>query len=153
MKKRYALVNFDTAEVYTIEGENISPQYLYKRAEHIRREAVHYGWRLDKMQLVRLDEAKSIYDGALIAEWEGGMNTPIEDLRLCVRAYYTLKNRRCDNVGQICEYVKSDDIFRRMPSKVIQQVITAILPYDRATAQALTRKLNIRVRKMASLSK
>lgn len=153
MKKRYALVNFDTAEVRTIEGENITPQHLFKIAESERRTAIRYGWRLDKMQLVRLDEAKSIYDGALIAEWEGGMNTPIEDLRLCVRAYYTLKNRRCDNVGQICEYVKSDDIFRRMPSKVIQQVIKAILPYDRATAQALTRKLNIRARKMASLSK
>ena len=117
----YALINYGTGEIFSISGENITCQYLYNRALSIRREALRYGYALDKMHLVRCSDYEHIMNGAVIQEWEGGLNTPIEDLRLCVRTYWTLKNRRLDNVGLILDYVKGEDIFRRglcLPSDI-----------------------------------
>lgn len=150
--KRYALVNYDTGEVYTIEGDGITCRSLYKRALSIRRENIRYNYRQDKMHLFRLDEGKSLTNGALLQEWEGGYNTPIEELGLSVRVYWSLKNRRCDNVGQILEYAASNDIFRRLPTKGITELIKVLRAYDKPKAVALTRKMNERRFKF-SLSK
>lgn len=150
--KRYALVNYDTGEVFTIEGNGITCRYLYNRALSIRRENVRYNYRQDKMHLYRLEEGKSLTNGVLLQEWEGGYNTPIEELGLSVRVYWTLKNRRCDNVGQILEYAADDDIFRRLPTKGITELIKVLRAYDKPKAVALTRKMNER-RLRISLSK
>ena len=141
----YALINYGTGEIYSISGENITCQYLYNRALSQRREANRYGYALDKMHLVRCSDYEHIMNGAVIQEWEGGLNTPIEELRLCVRTYWTLKNRRCNTMGQICDYVKSEDIMRRLPRTALIQLVSVIKPYDKATAEYLTRKINERV--------
>lgn len=140
----YALINYGTGEIYSVSGENITAQYLYNKALSIRRECIRYGYALDKMQLVRCSDYNHIMQGAVIQEWEGGYNTPIEDLRLCVRTYYTLKNRRLDTVGLILEYIKQDDIFRRLPSKALYDLAETIKPYDEATACGLIRRTNLR---------
>lgn len=140
----YALINFGTGEIFSISGENITCQYLYNRALSQRREAVRYGYALDKMHLVRCSDYEHIMNGAVIQEWEGGYNTPIEDLGLCVRTYWTLKNRRLDNVGLILDYVKQDDIFRRLPSKALYDLAKVLKPYDEATACGLIRRVNLR---------
>lgn len=140
----YALVNYGTGEIYTISGENITCQYLYNRALSQRREALRYGYALDKMQLVRCSDYEHIMNGAVVQEWEGGFNTPIEELRLCVRTYWTLKNRRLNNVGLILDYVKGEDIFRRLPSKALYDLAKVLKPYDEATACGLIRRTNLR---------
>lgn len=140
----YALINYGTGEIFSISGENITSQYLYNRALSQRREAIRYGYALDKMQLVRCSDYEHIMNGAVIQEWEGGLNTPIEDLGLCVRTYYTLKNRRLDNVGLILDYVKGEDIFRRLPSRALYDLAKTLKPYDEATACNLIRRVNLR---------
>jgi len=140
----YALINYGTGEIFSISGENITCQYLYNRALSQRREALRYGYALDKMQLVRCSDYEHIMNGAVIQEWEGGLNTPIEDLRLCVRTYWTLKRHGYDNVGMVLDYVKSDDIFRRLPSKALYELAEIIKPYDEATACGLIRRVNLR---------
>lgn len=140
----YALVNFGTGEISTISGENITCQYLYNRALSQRREAVRYGYALDKMHLVRCSDYKHIMDGAVIQEWKGGLNTPIEDLHLCVRTYYTLKHRRLDTVGLVLDYVKQEDIFSRLPQKALYDLAKTLKPYDEATACGLIRRVNLR---------
>ena len=140
----YALINYGTGEIFSISGENITCQYLYNRALSQRREAVRYGYALDKMHLVRCSDYEHIMNGALIQEWEGGYNTPIEDLRLCVRTYWTLKTRRLDNVGLILDYVKQEDIFRRLPSKALYDLAKVLMPYDEATAGELIHRVNLR---------
>ena len=140
----YALINFGTGEIYSISGENITCQYLYNRALSIRREALRYGYTLDKMHLVRCSDYEHIMNGAVIQEWEGGFNAPIEDLRLCVRTYWTLKNRRLDNVGLILDYVKQEDIFRRLPSRALYDLAVVLKPYYEATACGLIRRVNLR---------
>ena len=140
----YALINYGTGEIYSISGENITAQYLYNRALSIRREALRYGYALDKMHLVRCSDYEHIMNGAVIQEWEGGYNTPIEDLRLCVRTYWTLKHRRLDNVGLILDYVKQEDILRRLPSKALYDLAKVLKPYDEATACGLIRRVNLR---------
>ena len=140
----YALINYGTGEIYSISGENITCQHLYNRALSQRREAIRYGYALDKMHLVRCSDYEHIMSGAVIQEWEGGYNTPIEDLKLCVRTYYTLKNRRLDNVGLILSYVKDEDILRRLPSRALYDLAEALKPYDEATACGLIRRVNLR---------
>ena len=140
----YALINYGTGEIFSISGENITCQYLYNRALSKRREALRYGYALDKMHLVRCSDYEHIMSGAVIQEWEGGLNTPIEDLRLCVRTYWTLKNRRLDTVGLILEYTKQDDILRRLPSRALYDLAKIIKPYDEATACGLIRRVNLR---------
>ena len=140
----YALVNYGTGEIYTISGENITCQYLYNRALSQRREALRYGYALDKMQLVRCSDYEHIMNGAVVQEWEGGFNTPIEELRLCVRTYWTLKNRRLNNIGLILDYVKGEDIFRRLPSKALYDLAKVLKPYDEAAACGLIRRVNER---------
>lgn len=140
----YALVNYGTGEIYTISGENITCQYLYNRALSQRREALRYGYALDKMQLVRCSDYEHIMNGAVVQEWEGGFNTPIEELRLCVRTYWALKNRRLHNVGLILDYVKGEDIFRRLPQKALYDLAKVLKPYDEATACGLIRRTNLR---------
>ena len=140
----YALINFDTGEIYSISGENITCQYLYKRALSVRREALRYGYALDKMHLVRCSDYEHIMNGTVIQEWRGGLNTPIEDLKLCVRTYWTLKNRRCDTVDLILDYVKSEDIFHRLPAKALYDLAEVLKPYDEATACKIIRRTNER---------
>lgn len=140
----YALVNFGTGEIFTISGENITCQCLYNRALSQRREAVRYGYALDKMHLVRCSDYKHIMDGAVIQEWEGGLNTPIEDLGLCVRTYWTLKHRRLDTVGLVLDYVKQEDIFSRLPQKALYDLAKVLKSYDEATACGLIRRVNLR---------
>ena len=140
----YALVNFGTGEIYSISGEKITCQYLYNRALSQRREAVRYGYTLDKMHLVRCSDYEHIMNGAVIQEWEGVLNTTIEDLRLAVRTYWTLKNRRLDTVGLILDYIKQDDILRRLPQKALYDLAVIIKPYDEATACGLIRRVNLR---------
>ena len=140
----YALINYGTGEIYSISGENITCQYLYNRALSQRREAIRYGYALDKMHLVKCSDYEHIMNGAVIQEWEGGYNTPIEDLRLCVRTYYTLKNRRLDNVGLILSYVKGEDILHRLPSRALYDLAKVLKPYDEATACGLIRRVNLR---------
>lgn len=140
----YALINYDTGEIYSISGENITCQYLYNRALSQRRKALHYGYTLDKMQLVKCSDYKHIMSGAVIQEWAGGLNTPIEDLRLCVRTYWTFKNRRLDTVGLMLDYIKQEDILRRLPRKALYDLAEVIKPYDEATACGLIRRVNLR---------
>lgn len=142
--KMYALINYGTGEVYTISGENITAQYLYKRALSQRRESVRYGYALDKMQLVKCSDYEHIMQGAVIQEWEGGLNTPIEDLRLPVRTYWALKRRRLDNVGLVLNYAVQEDIFRRLPAKAIYGLAEILKPYNEATACSLIRRTNSR---------
>ena len=139
----YALINYGTGEIFSISGKNITCQYLYNRALSQRREAVRYGWALDKMHLVKCSDYEHIMNGAVIQEWKGGYNTPIEDLRLSVRTYWTLKNRKLDNVGLILDYVKGEDIFHRLPSKALYDLAKALKPYNEATACGLIRKVNL----------
>lgn len=151
--KTYALINFGTGEIYSISGENITAQYLYNRALSQRREAIRYGYALDKMHLVRCSDYEHIMSGAVIQEWEGGLNTPIEELGLCVRTYWTLKNRRLDTVGLMLDYIKQDDILRRLPSRALYDLAEIIKPYDEATACGLIRRTNLRrIAKKNSLS-
>lgn len=140
----YALINYGTGEIFSISGENITCQYLYNRALSQRRKALRYGYALDKMHLVRCSDYEHIMNGAVVQEWEGGLNTPIEDLRLCVRTYWTLKNRRCDTIGLILDYVKSEDIFHRLPSKALYNLAEVLKPYDEATACKIIRRTNER---------
>ena len=140
----YALINYGTGEIYSVSGEGVTCQYLYKRALSVRREALRYGYALDKMHLVKCSDYEHIMNGAIIQEWEGGYNTPIEDLKLCVRTYWTLKNRRLNNVGLILDYVKGEDIFRRLPSKALYDLAVVLKPYDEATACGLIRRVNLR---------
>lgn len=140
---KYALVNYGTGEIFTISGENITCQYLYNRALSQRRKAVRYGYALDNMRLLRVT-GESLHDGVTIKEWAGGLQTPIEDLGLCVRTYWTLKHRRLDTVGLILDYVKQDDIFRRLPQKALYDLAKTIKPYDGATACGLIKRVNLR---------
>ena len=140
----YALVNFGTGEIFTISGENATCQCLYNRALSQRREAIRYGHALDRMHLVRCSDYEHIMEGAVIQEWEGGLNTPIEDLGLCVRTYWTLKHRRLDTVGLILDYVKQEDIFSRLPQKALYDLAKVLKPYDEATACGLIRRVNLR---------
>lgn len=140
----YALINYGTGEIFSISGEKITCQYLYNRALSQRREYVRYGYALDKMQLVKCSDYEHIMNGAVIQEWEGGLNTPIEDLRLSVRTYWTLKNRRLDTVGLALDYIKQDDILRRLPQKALYDLAVIIKPYDEATACGLIRRVNLR---------
>lgn len=140
----YALVNYGTGEIFSISGEKNTCQYLYNRALSMRREALRYGYTLDKMHLVRCSDYEHITNGAVIQEWEGGLNTPIEDLRLCVRTYWTLKNRRCDTVGLILDYVQSEDIFHRLPARALYDLAEVLKPYDKATACKIIRRTNER---------
>lgn len=142
--KMYALINYGTGEVFTISGENITAQYLYKRALSQRRENVRYGYALDKMQLVKCSDYEHIMQGAIIQEWEGGLNTPIEELRLPVRTYWVLKRRMLDNVGLILSYAVQEDIFRRLPNKAIFGLAKTLMPYDKVTACSLIRRANLR---------
>lgn len=140
----YALINYGTGEILSISSENITSQHLYNRALSQRRKAVRYGYALDKMQLVRCSDYEHIMSGAVIQEWAGGLNTPIEDLRLCVRTYWTLKNRRLDTVGLMLDYIKQDDILRRLPQKALYDLAKAIKPYDEVAACYLIRRVNLR---------
>lgn len=140
----YALINYGTGEICSISGENITCQYLYNRALSQRRQAIRYGYALDKMQLVKCSDYEHIMNGAVIQEWAGGLNTPIEDLRLPVRVYWTFKNRRLDTVGLMLDYIKQDDILRRLPSKALYDLSEAIKSYDEDTACGLIHRLNLR---------
>ena len=62
----YALINYGTGEIYSISGEKITCQYLYNRALSQRREALRYGYALDKMHLVKCSDYEHIMNGAVI---------------------------------------------------------------------------------------
>jgi hypothetical protein len=55
-----------------------------------------------------------------------------------------MKNRRLDTVGLMLDYIKQDDIFRRLPSKALYDLAKIIKPYDKATACGLIRRINLR---------
>ena len=144
---KYSLINYGTGEIYTTEGENITCQYLYKRALHCRRETARYGHALDDMRLLRVTGENSL-DGVTIEEWQGGLSTPIEDLRLYVRTYYSLKRRNLDTVGLVLEYIKQNDIFHRLPQKALYDLAKALKPYDETTVGGFIRRINLRRIKM-----
>lgn len=142
--KMYALFNYTTGEVRSM----ISPtcQALYKRAISDRRSNVYYGYAQDNMRLIACDgyDYENLRKGVIIQEWKGGLNTPIEDLGLTVRVYYSLKRRKVDTVEQMLDYVKTEDVFRRLPTKALYQIVHILRAYDKATAENLTRRINER---------
>ena len=141
----YALINYGTGEIYCISGENITCQYLYNRALSQRREARHYGYALDKMCLVKCSNYEHVTQGIVIQEWEGGLNTPIEDLGLNVRTYWTLKKRKCDTVGSILKYFSvTDELLERFSAKTLYMLAKVLKPYDKAAACQIIRKCNLR---------
>jgi hypothetical protein len=140
----YALVNFGTGEIFTISGENITCQYLYNRALSQRREAVRYGYALDKMHLVRCSDYKHIMEGTVVQEWKGGLDTPIEDMGFCVPAYYLLKRRMCNTAREVAEYICQEDIFRRASRRVQLDIVRIMKPYSEEATQKLIRGINKR---------
>lgn len=139
----YCLVNFTTGEVYTTIGAP-SAQYLYKRALSHRRFCIYRGYSQDFMRLYAYNDENAPLSGRVIEEWQGGQFTPIDDMGLCVRAYYALLHRGCKTAEQVARYVYDKDIDRRLPDKVQYQVAEVLNAYDREAACYLRKKLNLR---------
>ena len=146
MKKIYALVNYSTGEVYTCEGENITCQSLYKRALSCRRNAIYCESMQDYIRLLRVDGYgyNSITDGAVIQEWQGGMNTPLEDMGLCVRSYYAFKKRGCKTAEDVAIIVKSCAIWTFIPYEALRELARILQAYDEAAARVVIRRINER---------
>lgn len=145
MKKKYALVNLSTGEVYTIEGENITCQTLYRRALSCRRLAVYTETAQDDIKLFRINGYgwESLTNGSLIAEWKGGINTPIKEMGFCVTAYYSLKRRGCKTALDVASYICSTTIFLRIPKKAILNIEKVMRAYD----QEATRLFRVNINK------
>ena len=140
--KFYALINYGTGEVYTITAPTC--QALYKRAMHIRRECIRYGYMQDNIRLLTCDSYADIHNGSVIAEWKGGSDTPILDMGVSMPLYNRLHRRGIDTAESLAEYAKGMMIFSRLPSRMIREVIEVLQPYDKRAAMKLTRHLNER---------
>ena len=146
MKKIYSLVNHSTGEVYTIEGEGITCQSLYKRALSCRRNAIYCESMQDYITLLRVDGYgyNSLHNGTVIQEWQGGMNTPIEDMGLCVRSYYALTKRGCKTAEDVAIIVKSCAVWTYLPKKALLELARIMNEYDKPAARVLIRRINER---------
>ena len=146
MTKIYALVNYSTGEVYTCEGEGITCQSLYKKALSCRRNAIYCESMQDYIRLLRVDGYgyNSITDGTIIQEWQGGMNTPIEEMGLCVSAFYPLKKRGCKTAEDVAIIVKSCAIWTFIPYKALLDLARILRAYDEAAARVVIRRINER---------
>lgn len=144
MKKIYALVNYSTGEVYTCEGENITCQSLYKRALSCRRNAIYCESMQDYIRLLRVDGYgyESITSGSVIQEWQGGMNTPLEDMGLCVSAFYPLKKRGCKTAEDVAIIVRSCAVWTFIPRKALIDLARILRQYDEAAARVIIRRIN-----------
>lgn len=146
----YCLINYTTGEVYTVKGA-ISAQFLYKRALSHRRFCIYRGYSQDYMRLYAFNDGEAHFSGRVVEEWQGGQFTPIEDMGLCVRAYYALLRRGCKTAEQVARYVYEKDIDRRLPDKVQYQVAEVLDAYDHEAACHLRKKLNLRHYKKTAL--
>lgn len=144
MKKMYALVNYSTGEIYTIEGENITCQNLYKRALSCRRKAIYSEAMQDYIRLLRVDSYGEIMNGSVIQEWQGGMNTPLEDIGLRVSAYYPLKKRGCKTAEDVAIIVKSCAVWTFIPRKALISLARILQQYDDVAARVIIRRINER---------
>lgn len=146
MRKIYALVNYSTGEVYTVEGEGVTCQSLYKKALSCRRNVIYCEGMQDYIRLLRVDGYgyDSITNGTVIQEWKGGMNTPIEEMGLCVSAYYPLKKRGCKTAEDVAIMVRSCAVWTFIPCKALHQLARIMNEYDKSTARVLIRRLNER---------
>jgi hypothetical protein len=144
MRKIYALVNHSTGEVYTCEGEGITCQTLYKRALSCRRGAVYYEDMQDYITLLRVDGYgyDSLHNGIVIQQWQGGMNTPLEDMGLCVSAFYPLKKRGCKTAEDVAIIVKSCAVWTFIPRKALIDLARILRQYDEAAARVIIRRIN-----------
>lgn len=144
MKKIYALVNYSTGEVYTCEGVDITCQSLYKRALSCRRNAIYCESMQDYIRLIRVDGYgyDSITSGTLIQEWQGGMNTPLEDMGLCVSAFYPLKKRGCKTAEDVAIMVRSCAVWTYIPRKALIDLARILRQYDEAAARVIIRRIN-----------
>jgi hypothetical protein len=137
----YALINYSTGEVFSTEGR-YAVQYLYNRALSIRRHNRRYDLTQDELELVLFDENR--IPAKTIEKWAGGVDTPLEDLALSVRVYYTLKRRGVNTVGEAAMYALTGDIDSRLPSKAQYELARRLLCYCPEAASKLIRKLNLR---------
>lgn len=144
MKKIYALVNYSTGEVYTCEG--ITCQSLYKKALSCRRNAIYCETMQDYIRLLRVDgyDYDSIRQGAIIQEWQGGMNTPIEEMGLRVSAFYPLKKRGCKTAEDVAIMVRSCAVWTFIPRKALLALARVLREYDEAAARVIIRRINER---------
>lgn len=146
MKKIYALVNYSTGEVYTVEGEGVTCQSLYKKALSCRRNAIYCESMQDYIRLLRVDGYgyDSITNGTIIQEWKGGANTPIEEMGLCVSAYYPLKKRGCKTAEDVAIMVRSCAVWTFIPRKALHELARIMNEYDKPAARVLIRRINER---------
>lgn len=146
MKKIYALVNHSTGEVYTCEGEDITCQTLYRRALSCRRSAVYYEDMQDYITLLRVDgyDCDSLRNGTVIQQWQGGMNTPMEDMGLCVRSYYALKKRGCKTAEDVAIIARCCAVWTFLPDKAVRELVRILYAYDKGAAQVIIRRINER---------
>lgn len=139
----YALINFDSGEIYSIEGENITCQYLYKKALSIRRKNIYYGYKQDKLHLIKCSNYKNIMNGTIIQEWEGGLDTPLVETGLTVRAYYSIIRRsEAKTIGEAIQHIENSDFFNRNGNIVLQHIIKIVKIYDENAAKRLTKIYN-----------
>lgn len=146
----YCLINYTTGEVYTTKGAP-SAQFLYKRALSHRRFCIYRGYSQDFMRLYAYNDGEAYFTGRLIEEWQGGQYTPIEDMGLCVRAYYVLRRQGCKTAEQVARYVYDRDIDRRLPSKAQYHLAEVLDAYDHEASGYLRKKLNLRHYKKTAL--
>jgi hypothetical protein len=146
--KTYALINHDNGEVITLTADNCYD--LFSKAMSQRRYNIHYRLRQEHLTLLSCDAIErtsnaTIYRNATtIHEWHGGMDTPLEEVAVGVRAYCRLKNLGFTTIGDALAYIKQLDFIQRLPDKDVCKVIYAIREYDKGTAQLLTRRVNER---------
>ena len=146
MKKIYALVNQSTGEVYTVEGEGLTCRSLYKRALSCRRNAIYCDSMQDYITLLRVDGYgyDSLHNGTVIQQWQGGMNTPIEEMGFCVSAYYPLKKRGCKTAEDVAIIVKSCAVWTYIPRKALIDLARILRAYDESAARVIIRRINER---------
>lgn len=144
MKKTYALIVQGTGELYTITGENITCQALYKRALSIRRECKNNNWKQDEILLMNADNG--LVNGELIQKWSGGTYTPITDTPICIPDYNFCKRNRITRMYHLLNYLDNLKDLNGVHLTRAKRLISIVKPYSIHTAQHLTRLINLKLR-------
>ena len=131
---RYALFDYNTGEVrtsYSEEQPHYAAKHLYKIACSLRRFALLHDLPQSNLMLCLYDFDKRTIV-RIVEEWKGDLYTPLEDLKLYVRGYNTLKKFGAHNVKTAFAVIERPDFSAKVGRATRKEIYKALMPYDRA---------------------
>ena len=141
------LKDFTTGEVYTTTGA-YGMQYLYKRANSIRRKNRSYNLMQSNMELGAM-ECVNYYptpeewqNCKIVEQWQGELNTPIMDLNIGVREYHALTRMGITTIGEFIAIGNYTKFFKRAGRQVSHNMGMIIYVYDRDSGRNYIRQFN-----------